>query len=171
MKTTLHAQLAVKLARDTYLQAALEGNLGSPKIQTELEEILQKSRALLEQACEAEERGDEETAKDLINQILALTQIVMAERTSDTKILKTTLHAQLAVELARDTYLQAVLEGNLASPRIQSELEMNLNQSHALLVEAYTTEEKGEKKATQDLIYQIAQLIKKVMTECQESKK
>jgi hypothetical protein len=40
--------------------------------------------------------------------------------------MKTTLHARLLVELARVKYLQAALDGNLATPEIQSKLQMNL---------------------------------------------
>ena len=49
----------------------------------------------------------------------------------------TTRQARLAVELAWDKYHHAALGGTLASPTIQTELEMNLHKSRALLAEAY----------------------------------
>jgi len=82
-----------------------------------------------------------------------------------------TAQARLAVEQAWETYHHAALGGTLASPTVQTELEMNLHISRALLAEAYEAEDKGDMKATHKLIAQIMQITDKVITESQEPKK
>jgi len=84
--------------------------------------------------------------------------------------MKTTLHARLAAELARITYLQAALDGNLDSPKIQSKLEMNLQQSDYLLKVAYSAEERGDMEVAKDLISQVIKTSKKIITKIQEQK-
>ncbi len=86
------------------------------------------------------------------------------------KTVHTTTHARLSVELAWDMYHHAALGGTLASPSIQSELEMNLHKSRALLAEAYAAEEGGDIQKTQDLIKQILEITQKVITKSQEQK-
>ena len=79
MKTTLHARLAVELARVMYLKAALDGSLTTPKIQNNLEMNLQKSNYLLKVAYLAEERGDTEVAKGLISQVIKISQKIITK--------------------------------------------------------------------------------------------
>jgi len=77
--TTTHARLSVEQAWDTYHHAALGGTLASPIVQTELEENLHKSRALLAEAYDAEEKGDSQQTQKLIKQILKITEKVNLE--------------------------------------------------------------------------------------------
>lgn len=77
----------------------------------------------------------------------------------------------MAVELAWDKYHHAALGGTLASPTIQTDLEMNLHKSRALLAEAYDAEERGDTQQTQSLVKQILKITEKVITESQEQKK
>lgn len=77
--TTTHARLSVEQAWDTYHHAALGGTLASPIVQTELETNLHKSRALLAEAYDAEERGDMQHTRNLIKQILKITEKVILE--------------------------------------------------------------------------------------------
>lgn len=79
MKTTFDAKLAVEQASVTYLQAALEETLASPKIQNKLEINLRKSNYLLRVAYLAEQRDDKKVTQDLIKQILQITEKVMTE--------------------------------------------------------------------------------------------
>jgi len=171
MKTTLHARLAVELARDTYLHAALDGVLASPKIQSKMEMDLHKSLTLLNEAYAAEQRGNNKATQKLIKQILDITKKIKVEKKPGTKVIQTTLHAQMAVELARDTYLHAALDGVLASPRIQNKLEKNLGKAHSLLSEAYKAEERGDMKTVRELIHQVLKITDKIITESQEPKK
>ena len=82
-----------------------------------------------------------------------------------------TAEARMAVERAWETYHHGALGGTLASPAIQTELEMNLHQSRALLAEAYDAEERGDMKAADKLIHQIMQITHRVITESQGPKK
>ena len=76
---TTQARLAVELAWDMYHHAALGGTLASPTILTELEMNLHKSRALLAEAYESEERGDIQKTQMLIQQILKITKKVITK--------------------------------------------------------------------------------------------
>jgi len=84
--------------------------------------------------------------------------------------LKTT-QARFAVEQAWETYHDAALGGTLASPAIQTELEMNLHRSRALLAEAYDAEDKGDMKTVKKIIREIMTIKQKVVNESQERKK
>jgi len=84
--------------------------------------------------------------------------------------LKTT-QARFAVEQAWETYHDAALGGTLASPAIQTELEMNLHRSRALLAEAYDAEDKGDMKTVRKIIREIMTIKQKVVNESQERKK
>jgi len=79
--------------------------------------------------------------------------------------------ARLQVEQAWETYHHAALGGTLSSPGSQTELEMNLHKSRALLAEAYEAEDSGDIKTANKLIKQIMQITDKVIVESQESKK
>ena len=79
--------------------------------------------------------------------------------------------ARLQVEQAWETYHHAALGGTLSSPGSQTELEMNLHKSRALLAEAYEAEDSGDMKTAHKLIKQIMQITDKVIVESQESKK
>ena len=79
IRSTPDARLAVEKAWDTYHHAALGGTLASPMVQTELETNLHKSRALLAEAYDAEDRGDMKTVYKLINQIIRITEKVINE--------------------------------------------------------------------------------------------
>lgn len=82
-----------------------------------------------------------------------------------------TTQARLAVEEAWETYHHAALGGTLASPTVQTELEMNLHKSRALLAQAYDAENRGDMKTAHKLIKQIMQITHEVITESQEPKK
>lgn len=82
-----------------------------------------------------------------------------------------TAEARLAVEQAWETYHHGALGGTLASPAVQTELEMNLHKSRALLAQAYEAEERGDMNNTDKLVNQIMQITRKVITESQEPKK
>jgi len=82
-----------------------------------------------------------------------------------------TAQARFAVEQAWETYHDAALGGTLASPAIQTELEMNLHRSRALLAEAYDAEDKGDMKTVKKIIREIMTIKQKVVNESQERKK
>jgi len=62
---TTKARIAVEKAWDTYHHGALGGTLPSPAIQTDLEMKLHRCRALLAEAYEAEDKGDDVKAKKI----------------------------------------------------------------------------------------------------------
>ena len=76
---TTQARLAVEKAWDTYHDGALGGTLKSPKSQTKLEMDLHKSRTLLAEAYDAEDRGDKKTVNKLIYKIMQITRSVINE--------------------------------------------------------------------------------------------
>ena len=82
-----------------------------------------------------------------------------------------TAQARFAVEQAWETYHDAALGGTLASPAIQTELEMNLHKSRALLAEAYDAEDKGDMKTVKKIIHEIMTIKQKVVNESRERKK
>ena len=82
-----------------------------------------------------------------------------------------TAQARFAVEQAWETYHDAALGGTLASPAIQTELEMNLHKSRALLAEAYDAEDKGDAETVNKVIAEIMRINQKVITESREPKK
>ena len=82
-----------------------------------------------------------------------------------------TAQARFAVEQAWETYHDAALGGTLASPAIQTELEMNLHKSRALLAEAYDAEDKGDAETVNKMIAEIMRINQKVITESREPKK
>ena len=82
-----------------------------------------------------------------------------------------TAQARFAVEKAWETYHDAALGGTLASPAIQTELEMNLHKSRALLAEAYDAEDKGDAETVNKVIAEIMRINQKVITESREPKK
>jgi hypothetical protein len=82
-----------------------------------------------------------------------------------------TAQARFAVEQAWETYHDAALGGTLASPAIQTELEMNLHRSRALLAEAYDAEDKGDMKTVKKIIHEIMAIKQKVVNESRERKK
>jgi hypothetical protein len=82
-----------------------------------------------------------------------------------------TAHARLAVEKAWETYHHAALGGTLASPSIQTELEMNLHKTRLLLAEAYNAEERGDEKSVDELITKIFGITEQILTESREPKK
>jgi hypothetical protein len=82
-----------------------------------------------------------------------------------------TVQARFAVEQAWETYHDAALGGTLASPAIQTELEMNLHRSRALLAEAYDAEDKGDMRTVKKIILEIMAIKQKVVNESRERKK
>jgi hypothetical protein len=76
-----------------------------------------------------------------------------------------TVQARFAVEQAWETYHDAALGGTLASPAIQTELEMNLHRSRALLAEAYDAEDKGDMRTVKKIILEIMAIKHKVVNE------
>ena len=93
------------------------------------------------------------------------------EETLERGLKSNTSLARLQVEQAWETYHHAALGGTLSSPGSQTELEMNLHKSRALLAEAYEAEDSGDMKTAHKLIKQIMQITDKVIVESQESKK
>ena len=87
------------------------------------------------------------------------------------KIFSKTTKARFAVEQAWETYHHAALGGTLASPTIQTELEMNLHKSRVLLAEAYDAEDKKDMITVNILINQIMNITHKVVNESREPKK
>ncbi len=75
--STSEARISVEKAWEVYHHAALGGTLASPMLQTRLEEDLHRSRALLAEAYDAEDRGDLKTMKKRINQIMNITNKVI----------------------------------------------------------------------------------------------
>lgn len=76
-QSTLEARIAVEKAWEVYHHAALGGTLASPSIQSHLESDLHKSRALLAEAYEAEEQGDEKSTQALVEKILNIVNTVI----------------------------------------------------------------------------------------------
>ena len=77
--STTQARIAVEKAWDTYHDGALGGTLPSPKDQTKLEMHLHKSRALLAEAYDAEDKGDLGKTNNLIQKIMRITDRVIIE--------------------------------------------------------------------------------------------
>jgi hypothetical protein len=73
------ARIAVEQAWETYHDAALGGTLASPEIQTKLETNLHKSRALLAEAYDADERGDIKTVNKMIREIMRIKNEIITE--------------------------------------------------------------------------------------------
>ena len=76
---TTKARIAVEKAWDTYHNGALGGTLPSPAIQTDLETKLHLCRELLAEAYDAEDKGNTEKAKQLISEILVISNNVINE--------------------------------------------------------------------------------------------
>ncbi len=76
--STSEARVSVEKAWEVYHHAALGGTLASPTVQIRLEENLHRSRALLAEAYDAEERGDQKTMEKRIRQIMEITNQVIA---------------------------------------------------------------------------------------------
>jgi len=76
--STSEARVLVEKAWELYHHAALGGTLASPTVQTRLEENLHKSRALLAEAYDAEDRGDRITMEKRVKQIMKITNQVIA---------------------------------------------------------------------------------------------
>jgi hypothetical protein len=76
---TTKARIAVEKAWDTYHHGALGGTLPSPAIQTDLEKKLHRCRELLAEAYDAEDKGNSEKAKQLISEILVISDNVITE--------------------------------------------------------------------------------------------
>ena len=82
-----------------------------------------------------------------------------------------TAQARFAVEQAWETYHDAALGGTLASPAIQTKLEMNLHKSRGLLAEAYDAEDSGDTKKLNQMIIEIMKIKNEVVTDSREQKK
>ncbi len=106
----------------------------------------------------------------VVFQFLA-TGLAFAEIFEEDKAFHKTTQARLAVEHAWETYHHAALGGTLASPTIQTELEMNLHKSRALLAEAYEAEDQGNAKTVDKLIDKIMNITQQVIVESREPKK
>jgi hypothetical protein len=76
---TTHARLEVERAWDVYHDGALGGTLQSPKVQTMLEMDLHRSRELLAEAYDAEDKGEFIKANKLIKNIMQITHRVIIE--------------------------------------------------------------------------------------------
>jgi hypothetical protein len=94
-----------------------------------------------------------------------------AEDFQENQAFDKTTQARLAVEKAWETYHHAALGGTLASPTIQTELEMNLHKSRGLLAEAYDAEDKKDLVTVDQLTNQIMNITKRVITESREPKR
>jgi hypothetical protein len=102
---------------------------------------------------------------------LIATNLVFGEDFQESKAFDKPTQARLAVEQAWEIYHHAALGGTLASPTIQTNLEMNLHKSRSLLAETYDAEDQGDMKAVNELIDQIMELTQQVVTESREPKK
>jgi len=89
----------------------------------------------------------------------------------DNQVIGKTAKARVAVEQAWETYHDAALGGTLASPEIQTKLEMNLHKSRALLAEAYDAEDRGDMETVNKMIREIMQIKHEVITESREQKR
>lgn len=78
VNSTSEARISVEKAWEVYHHSALGGTLASPMLQAQLEANLHRSRGLLAEAYDAEDRGDMETMKKLIGQIMKITNQVIA---------------------------------------------------------------------------------------------
>jgi hypothetical protein len=76
---TTKARIAVEKAWDIYHHGALGGTLPSPAIQTDLETKLHLCRELLAEAYDAEDKGNTEKTKQLISEILVISNNVINE--------------------------------------------------------------------------------------------
>jgi len=81
-----------------------------------------------------------------------------------------TTKARIAVERAWDVYHDGALGGTLQSPKVQTNLEMDLHQSRELLAEAYEAEDEGDLNKTNKLIQKIMRITQRVITESQVPK-
>jgi len=102
---------------------------------------------------------------------LAISTTGFSEEVNKIKVLGKTAKARYAVEQAWETYHDAALGGTLASPAIQTNLEMNLHKSRALLAEAYDAEESGNTKELNLIIIEIMKIKNEVVTQSMEQKK
>ena len=102
---------------------------------------------------------------------LAISTTGFSEEVNKKQVLGKTAKARYAVELAWETYHDAALGGTLASPAIQTNLEMNLHKSRALLAEAYDAEESGNTKELNLIIIEIMKIKNEVVTQSMEQKK
>ena len=78
VQSTYEARILVEKAWEIYHHSALGGTLASPMKQVELEAGLHRSRGLLTEAYDAEDRGDIETMRKLIGRIMKITYQVIA---------------------------------------------------------------------------------------------
>ncbi len=97
--------------------------------------------------------------------------LAISGETLNANSIHTTSTARLAVEEAWEQYHHAALGGTLASPQVQSQLEMNLHKSRELLAEAYDAERLGDQDKVQELLDQIMKITSTVITGSKESKK
>jgi hypothetical protein len=102
---------------------------------------------------------------------LAISTTTFAEELHKNEALGKTAQARYAVEQAWETYHDAALGGTLASPAIQTKLEMNLHKSRALLAEAYDAEDSGNMEKLNKMIVEIMKIKNEVVTESREQKK
>jgi hypothetical protein len=102
---------------------------------------------------------------------LIATSSGFGESFQESKAFDKTTQARLAVEHAWETYHHAALGGTLASPMIQTDLEMNLHKSRSLLTETYDAEDQGDMKTVNELIDQIMEITQQVVTESRQPKK
>ena len=63
------AEHAVDQAWEVYHRAALGGTVASPSLQSDIEQHLHEARALITQAHEAAERGDERQVQSFVSQV------------------------------------------------------------------------------------------------------
>ena len=89
----------------------------------------------------------------------------------ENQVVGKTAKARFAVEQAWETYHDAALGGTLASPEIQTKLEMNLHKSRALLAEAYDAEDRGDLNTVDKVIVEIMQIKNEVIIESREQKR
>jgi hypothetical protein len=102
---------------------------------------------------------------------LTISTTGFAGEVNKNELLGKTAKARYAVEHAWETYHDAALGGTLASPAIQTKLEMNLHKSRALLAEAYDAEDSGDIKKLNKMIIEIMKIKNEVVTESREQKK
>jgi len=101
----------------------------------------------------------------------AISTTGFAEELNINQLTGKTAKARYAVEQAWETYHDAALGGTLASPAIQTKLEMNLHKSRALLAEAYDAEDRGDAQKLNKMIMQIMKITNEIVNESKEQKK
>ncbi len=83
---------------------------------------------------------------------------------------KTIHEAQHRVDQAWESFHSAAIAGTLKSPEIQTQVEQDLNEARALLVQAREADENRDKKTLAELLKRIDRLATRVIRASRERK-